>query len=151
MGRAVWRVVINPQKGQFWGDVSFRPEKMCDYQRGSEQKVMISTSGPAAEILDGTDGCADKSSYERYWGFLKTVVPEARYDRTSSKNLVFGSVQDSGGTIRPRFIGASPVWAARSSYWRQPGLLYGVRGRALGQAQTIAISSLLTRILPLQG
>ena len=39
----------------------FAQKKMCDYQRGSEQKVMISTSGPAAEIPDGTDGCADKS------------------------------------------------------------------------------------------
>ena len=25
-----------------------------------------------------------------------------------------------GGTVGPRLIGASPVWAARSSYWRQP-------------------------------
>ena len=24
----------------------------------------------------------------------------------------------AGGTVGPRFIGASPVWAARSSYWR---------------------------------
>ena len=31
---------------------------------------------------------------------------------------------DPGGTVGPRFIGASPVWAARSSYWRQPWLWY---------------------------
>ena len=30
----------------------------------------------------------------------------------------------AGGTVGPRFIGASPVWAARSSYWRQPWLLH---------------------------
>ena len=27
----------------------------------------------------------------------------------------------SGGTVGPRLIGASPVWAARSSYWRSQG------------------------------
>ena len=32
-----------------------------------------------------------------------------------------------GGTVGPRFIGASPVWAARSSYWRQPLLWYWCR------------------------
>ena len=57
---------------------------------------MISTSGPAAEIPDVTDGCAVKSYYERNWGCFKTVVPEARYDRTSSKTQLLGAVQASG-------------------------------------------------------
>ena len=39
----------------------FAQKKMCVYQRGSEQKVMISTSGLAAEIPDAADGCAVKS------------------------------------------------------------------------------------------
>ena len=29
----------------------------------------------------------------------------------------------AGGTVGPRLIGASPVWAARSSYWRSQGYL----------------------------
>ena len=29
-----------------------------------------------------------------------------------------GTRRTAGGTVGPRFIGASPVWAARSSYWR---------------------------------
>ena len=35
-----------------------------------------------------------------------------------------GTRRTPGGTVGPRLIGASPVWAARSSYWRQPWLLY---------------------------
>ena len=34
-----------------------------------------------------------------------------------------GTQRTPGGTVGPRLIGASPVWAARSSYWRQPVLL----------------------------
>ena len=34
-----------------------------------------------------------------------------------------GPRRTAGGTVGPRLIGASPVWAARSSYWRQPWLL----------------------------
>ena len=34
-----------------------------------------------------------------------------------------GTQRTAGGTVGPRLIGASPVWAARSSYWRQPRLL----------------------------
>ena len=37
----------------------------------------------------------------------------------------------AGGTVGPRFIGASPVWAARSSYRRRPGLSFCF-GRMLG-------------------
>ena len=35
-----------------------------------------------------------------------------------------GPRRTPGGTVGPRFIGASPVWAARHSYWRQPWLWY---------------------------
>ena len=75
-----------------------------------KKKVMISTSGPAAEIPDGSDGCAVKSQYERNGGFLKTVAPEARNERTSSNTQVLGPVQDSEFTVGTRLIGASPVW-----------------------------------------
>ena len=58
------------------GHVSFHPENMCDFQRGSEQKVMISTSGPAAEFrmprMDAPSkvsmkgiGVSSKRSYQR--------------------------------------------------------------------------------------
>ena len=32
-----------------------------------------------------------------------------------------GPRRTAGGTVGPRLIGASPVWAARSSYWRSRG------------------------------
>ena len=51
MGIAVWRVTENP-KIAIWGfgqNLTF------------QKKVMISTSGPAAEIPDGADGYAVKS------------------------------------------------------------------------------------------
>ena len=35
-----------------------------------------------------------------------------------------GPPADFGGTVRPCLIGASPVWAARNSYWRSRGYLY---------------------------
>ena len=38
----------------------------------------------------------------------------------------------AGGTLGPRLIGASPVWAARSSYWRQPWLLYEDKMEPIG-------------------
>ncbi len=45
-----------------------------------------------------------------------TASPGARRDPT-------GPWRTAGGTVGPRLIGASPVWAARNSYWRQPRLL----------------------------
>ena len=39
------------------------------------------------------------------------------------KPKVWGQFRSQALTVGPRLIGASPVWAARSSYWRQPGLL----------------------------
>ena len=37
-----------------------------------------------------------------------------------------GTQRTPGGTVGPRLIGASLVWASRSSYWRQPVYLYSV-------------------------
>ena len=34
-----------------------------------------------------------------------------------------GARRTAGGTVGPHFIGASPVWAARNSYWRSRGYL----------------------------
>ena len=53
-----------------------------------------------------------------------------------------GPRRTAGGTVGPRLIGASPVWAARSSYRRRPGLLsfvdsqllFALEGKPLGQA-----------------
>ena len=42
---------------------------------------------------------------------VPTGPPEARWDPTDPRRT-------PGGTVGPRLIGASPVWAARSSYWR---------------------------------
>ena len=61
MGIAVWRVAEKPKKSHFSGASRFLAKKRCAFQRGSEQYVMISTSAPAAEIPEVTDGCADKS------------------------------------------------------------------------------------------
>ena len=51
MGIVLWRVTENPQNRDFG----------FGQNRTFQKKVMISTSGPAAEIPDGTDGCAVKS------------------------------------------------------------------------------------------
>ena len=75
MGIAVWRVTEKPKKKMAMGSICQIMDKAQVFK-----KVMISTSGPAAEVPDVTDGCADKSKYERNWGFLKMVVPEARND-----------------------------------------------------------------------
>ena len=40
------------------------------------------------------------------------------------KPRFWGQFRTQALTVGPRLIGASPVWAARSSYWRRPGLLY---------------------------
>ena len=47
---------------------------------------------------------------------VPTGPPGARRDPT-------GPRRTAGGTVGPRLIGASPVWAARSSYWRSRGYL----------------------------
>ena len=36
------------------------------------------------------------------------------------------------GTVGPRLIGASPVWAARSSYWRSQGYCTSLLGKTSG-------------------
>ena len=48
---------------------------------------------------------------------VPTGPPGPRRDPT-------GPRRTAGGTVGPRFIGASPVWAAHSSYWRSRGYLY---------------------------
>ena len=48
---------------------------------------------------------------------VPTGPPEARRDPTDPRRT-------AGGTVGPGLIGASPVWAARNSYWRQPVLLH---------------------------
>ncbi len=60
-GRSRLASYRKPQKGNFLGACRVLAKKRCAFQRGSGQKVMISTSGPAAEILDAMDGCAVKS------------------------------------------------------------------------------------------
>ena len=47
---------------------------------------------------------------------VPTGPPGARRDP-------MGPRQTAGSTVGPRLIGASPVWAARSSYWRSRGYL----------------------------
>ena len=66
----------------------------------------------------------------------------ARLSRTGAR-LMYGAIRDSaasprtrthrdptgprrtaGGTVGPRLIGASPVWAARNFYWRSQGYWY---------------------------
>ena len=59
---------------------------------------------------------------------VPTGPPGPRRDPT-------GPRRTAGGTVGPRLIGASPVWAARSSYWRSRGYLYGgIPARFLTQA-----------------
>ena len=48
---------------------------------------------------------------------VPTGPPGPRRDPT-------GPRRTAGGTVGPRLIGASPVWAARSSYWRSRCYLY---------------------------
>ena len=66
--------------------------------------------------LDGSLDCpisVHDSSTDPYTGpsGVPTGLPRARRDPTGPQRI-------PGGTVGPRFIGASPVWAARSSYWR---------------------------------
>ena len=48
---------------------------------------------------------------------VPTGLPGPRRDRTDTRRT-------ADGTVGPRLIGASPVWAARNSYWRSRGYLY---------------------------
>ena len=50
-----------------------------------------------------------------------------------------GPRRTPGGTVGSRFMGASPVWAARSSYWRSRGYLYP----RLGQVPACSSEALL--------
>ena len=90
----------------------FAQKKMYDYQRTSEHVVTRwgSRGGSTVPYRCTTDVQTHTGPYG-----VPTGPPEARWDPT-----------DPGGTAGPRLIGASPVWAARNSYWRQPGLLYHI-------------------------
>ena len=48
--------------------------------------------------------------------------------------------QSQALTVGPHLIGASPVWAARNSYWRSRGYLYLTRGDSKSTS-TISIGS----------
>ena len=111
MGIPVWRVTIKSRNETFWGHVGFRPEK----------NVCLPTQLGACSH---PTGC----SRVPYWCTIDVRTPWARHgvptDPPGSRWAPTAARQTPSGTVGPRFIGASPVWAARSSYWRQPGLLY---------------------------
>ena len=107
MGIAVWRVTIKPKNMSIFGHVGFRPEKKSDIQRSSGLVVIrrvARLSRIGARLMFGPPGHA-------------TASPRALPGPVGPRRA-------PGGTVGPRLIGASPVWAARNSYWRQPVLLY---------------------------
>ena len=101
--------------GNFLGMSVFALKKMCDYQRSSENVVTRRDSTGRSnvpyrctiDVRTHTGPCGVPTG---------PLVP--RRDPT-------GPRRTAGGTVGPRLIGASPVCAARRSYWRSRGYLYG--------------------------
>ena len=112
MGIAVWRVTIKPNIIHFLGVCRFSPKKnVClPTQLGACSHPTGRSTVPYCCRIDVRTPWARHS--------VPMGPPEARRDPTDPRRT-------AGGTVGPRLIGASPVWAARSSYWRQPVYLYG--------------------------
>ena len=94
---------------------------MCDYQRSSGHVV---TRRGSTGRLTVPYGCTiDVRTHTGPYGGPMGPPGPRRYPT--------GPRRTAGGTVGPRLIGASPVWVARNSYWRQPVLLYGLSVRAI--------------------
>ena len=92
----------------------FAQKKMCDYQRSSEH--VVTRRGSTGRSTVPYRCTIDVRTHTGPYG-VPTGPPGPRRDPT-------GPRRTAGGTVGPRLIGASPVWAARSSYWRSRGYLY---------------------------
>ena len=89
---------------------------MCDYQRSSGHVV---TRWGSTDRSTGPYRCTIdvRTPWARHG--VPTGPPEPRRD-------LKGPWRSAGGSL----TGASPVWAARSSYWRSQGYLYFTPGVA---------------------
>ena len=100
----------NQKIGQFWGHVSFRRKK----------KVCLP---PQLGACSHPTGCPTVP----YWFTVDVRTPWARHGGPTGpqgpRRDPTGPRRTAGGTVGPRFIGAS-VWAARSSYWRSRCYLF---------------------------
>ena len=92
----------------------FAQKEICDYQRSSEHVVTRRGSTGRSIVLYLCT--IDVRTHTGPYG-VSTGALGARWDLT-------GPRRTAGGTVGPCLIGASPVWAARSSYWRRRSYLY---------------------------
>ena len=111
MGIAVWRVTIKQNKKSFLGMLVFAPKNMRDYRRSSEH--VVTRHGSTGRSTVPYWCTIDVWTHTGPYG-VPTGPPGPRWDPT-------GPQRTAGGTVGPHLIGASPVWAARSSYWRSRG------------------------------
>merc|ERR1739841_428225 len=103
---------------------------MCDYQRSSE--YVVTRRGSTGRSTVPYRCTIDVWTHTGPYG-VPTGLRGARRDPTDPRRT-------AGGTVGPFLIGASPVWAARSSYWRS-------RGYLLESFQDLAHESWVSRIL----
>ena len=78
--------------------------------------------GEDTSCTDGTRrGSTDRSTVP-YWCTIDVRTHTGPYGVPTGPPGAHRDPTDpwrtAGGTVGPRLIGASPVWAARSSYWR---------------------------------
>ena len=92
----------------------FAQKKMCDYQRSSEH--VVTRRGLTGRSTVPYRCTIDVRTQTGPYG-VPTGPPGPRRDPTDTRRT-------ARGTVGPRLIGASPVWAARNSYWRSRGYLY---------------------------
>ena len=75
-----------------------------------------------------------------YWCTIDVRTPWARHGVPTGppgpRRAPTDPRRTAGGTVGLRLIGASPVWAARSSYWRSRGCLFRVTRRSVGTLQS---------------
>ena len=112
MGIAVWGVTIKPKNELTLGGMLVFAQN---------KNVRLPTQLGACSRPPGLDGSLDcpvlvhKNKIDVRTHVAPYGVPMGlrgpRRDTTDPQRT-------AGGTVGPRFIGASPVWAARSSYWR---------------------------------
>ena len=94
--------------GYFLGMSIFAQKKMCDYQYQRSLEHVVTRRGSTGRSTVPYRCAIDVRTHTGPHG-VPTGPPGPR--------------RTAGGTVRPRLIGASPVWAARSSYWRSRGYL----------------------------
>ena len=114
MGIVLWRVTENPEIAILGlAKTQISQKKIASRHQAQRRKFRMSRMDAPSKVSMKGIGVSSKRSCQR---------PEMT--QQVQKPWFWGQFRTQALTVGPCLIGASPVWAARNSYWRSRGYLF---------------------------